>query len=632
MSWIQALCETYDNYFGGEPLSDTHPLVPVGFLERQMDICIKILPDGKFSSASVLEDRSKYPVPSSPAAEGRTGSSAIPYPLCEELRYVAGDLTQYSQTDQLTYFTAYYEQFCTWCEVPDAPPELLTLKAYLERKTVVSDLVKCKLLYLDDNKKIRKKWDDRRTKPVFFTLKKPAEKCIVDFAILCGNVFVPLREIESVKKSWQKFLFTTLPGKQLCYSSGQQEPAIYNHAKIEGNAKLISAKDDKRDFQFKGRFTSSEQAYSVSYQASSKAHNTLRWLRDSQGFRKYGSTFIAWSTTARQIIAPQDEVDDGWGAEDKDDEKRYPKTEQAYGRKIASAMAGFKAAPEYQKGSKIIMLGMEAATPGRMSISFYQEIDGSEYLERLNLWYTRCLWRLPRWGRPDNKLSEYITTPNLEELGEAVFGVSAIRTANSDMRTEKSVTKQVRAFNIEMLSCIVNGRPVADVFSRSAFRRSCRPESFTNKSGKWQRADWLKCLAVTCAMERSTNEKEEYEVSLNSNESDKSYLFGRLMAVADCVEIKAMDKSDSQHRQTNAIRYFSAVQQRPAVTWAVVEARLQPYLTKLRSTNYEKEFRALLDEIIGKFKPGDMMNPDALTPRFLEGYHCQRYEVLNPKK
>ncbi len=278
------------------------------------------------------------------------------------------------------------------------------------------------------------------------------------------------------------------------------------------------------------------------------------------------------------------------------------------------------------------MPGMEAATPGRMSINFYQELDGSEYLERLNSWYTRCLWRLTRRRSSDNRLYEYVTTPTLQELGEAVFGFSSIRMADADKRNEKSITKQIKSFNMDILSCIANGRLVPQTFARSAFRRSCRPESFTNQSGKWQRENWLKCLAVTCAMERSANEMEEYKVSLNPNETDVSYLFGRLMAVADCAEIKAMAESDSQHRQTNAIRYFSAAQQRPAVTWAVVESKLQPYLAKLRNTSLERKFRALLDEIQNRFEDEGMSRTEALTPRFLEGYHCQRYDILNKKE
>ncbi len=626
MSWIQALCETYDNYYAGEPLTDPHPLIPVGFIEKELDIRINLLSDGTFHSASVLEGKEKLPVPSSPAAEGKTGSSAIAYPLCDDLRYTAGDLSSYTDSNYSAYYSAYVEQLRAWCDADDAPPELSTLLTYLDRKCVVSDLINCGIMFLDDGGKILTKWTDKKNKPALFRVKQDIERCVVDFAVQRGAAFVPLREIEAVRHSWQNRLLSGLPAKQLCYSSGEQEPAIYNHAKIEGNAKLISSKDGPRDFQFKGRFKSAEQAYSVSYLTSSKAHSALRWLRDRQGFRRYGVTFIAWSTTCRPIIAPQDDADDGWGAEDEDDSKVFPQTEQAYAVKIRNVMAGLIAAPAYSKGAHIVMLGMEAATPGRMSINYYQELDGSEYLERLALWYTRCMWHLFRTRTSDGKRVSYVTTPTLKELEGAVFGTKNMRVAALDVKAKKAITKQIRSFNLEILSCIANGKTVPLTAARTAFRRACRPESFS-ANGKWDREDWLKCLTVACAMQKSSYEKEEFQVSLNLESRDTSYLFGRLLAVADCAESKAMAGSDSAYRQTNAVRYFSSVQQRPATTWQVVENRLQPYLAKLKGG--AAYYKKLLDEIYTGFEDGEIAANKALSPHFLEGYHCQRYAILN---
>ncbi len=627
MGWMQALCETYDNYFNGEPLDDQHPLVPVGFIEKELNIRVNLLPDGIFHSALVLEEKRRLPVPSSPAAEGKTGSTAVPYPLCDELRYVAGDLSEYTDVNHSAYYQAYIEHLRSWCDTPSAPQELRTLLHYLEGKRLVKDLLACGLLFEADGKLLNKR-PDKKSKPAFFNLGKPAEKCIVDFAVLTGDSFVPLRQMTSVSESWRRTLLASMRDRQLCYSSGEREPVIYNHAKIEGNAKLISAKDGPRDFQYKGRFLDAEQACSVSYLASAKAHNTLRWLRSRQGFKRphYGATFLTWSTACREIIDPQDDMAAGWGASDEDEGLLLPRTEQEYANRIKSAMAGYKEAPAYKKGAHIVMLGMEAATPGRMSINYYQELDGSEYLERLNQWYTGCHWLLPHWR--GGKCIYYMATPTLGEIGDAVFGQDAMRMAARDVRGEKSVTKQIKSFHADMISCIVSGRPAPVSAARTAFQRTCRPASFTDMNGKWQRCGWLTCLAVTCAMMRSNNQKEEYTVSLNTENTDTSYLFGRLVAVADHVESMAMRDSDNPHRQTNAIRYFSAMQQRPAATWVVLANRLQPYLTKLqgKSGGY---YRYLLDSIGHRFAEGELANNKRLSPHFLEGYYNQRFELLN---
>ncbi len=115
-------------------------------------------------------------------------------------------------------------------------------------------------------------------------------------------------------------------------------------------------------------------------------------------------------------------------------------------------------------------------------------------------------------------------------------------------------------------------------------------------------------------------------MSLNTNEKDRSYLFGRLTAIADVIEYKAMDNDiDRQSRQTNAVRYFTAMQQRPASTWANLRSRLEPYFAKIRSPKLRESYRRMLDEVYSIAEDGALSNNKPLSPRFIEGYHNQRY-------
>ena len=58
------------------------------------------------------------------------------------------------------------------------------------------------------------------------------------------------------------------------------------------DAKLISS-NDKSGFTYRGRFIDAEQTFSVSFEASQKAHNALRWLIGKQGFRNGDQVFVA---------------------------------------------------------------------------------------------------------------------------------------------------------------------------------------------------------------------------------------------------------------------------------------------------------------------------------------------------
>jgi len=616
MSWTNALIETYDNYYGGALLEDSHPLVPVGFIEKKIGIRVNLKPDGSFHSAQLLSNDFVLCVPTDPAAESRTGKQTLPYPLCDELRYVAGDLSKFTQENYSTYFSAYIKNLSFWCERDDAPEELKVLLKYLQNQTLASDLLKSGVISQDKNVNIPEKlW-----------------KLIVDFCILKDSSFVSLCEMKSIKTSWQNALISSMENKGLCYSSGETQPIITNHAKIDGNAKLISSKDNARPFQYKGRFTEAEQACTVGYTTSAKIHNTIRWLRDRQGFNNYGSIFITWSTLCRKIIQPSDSAE-YLGKDDESDDEVI-NTEEVYAKRIKAAMEGMRKVPEYKENAKIVMLGMEAATPGRMSINFYEEFDGRTYLQRLEKWYLSCLWLIPVF---EDKVKKYIvTTPTLHDLGEAVFGYDNMRVADWDAKCTKSITKQVRRFNADIMSSIANGLLIPRIYVNAAYHRAIYPMGFENRNGEWSREGWLKCIAVTLAMLKCSDRKGEYKVALNETEKDRNYLFGRLLAVADVAEMHAVMDSDAQYRQTNAVRYFSAMQQRPAETWKTICERLQPYFSKFKYKRFEKKYRDLIDEIVALAEDKALSDNQPLSPRFLEGYYNQRYvlikELDNDKK
>ncbi|MDO4556300.1 MAG: type I-C CRISPR-associated protein Cas8c/Csd1, partial [Lachnospiraceae bacterium] len=68
---------------------------------------------------------------------------------------------------------------------------------------------------------------------------------------------------------------------------------------------------------------------------------------------------------------------------------------------------------------------------------------------------------------------------------------------------------------------------------------------------------------------------------------DRSYLFGRLLAVADKAENDAYDLEDRGKRTTNAKRYWKRFSTNPGDTWQVIEEHLNPYLEKLGKMSYQ---------------------------------------------
>lgn len=621
------LCKTYDQYFDGEALSDPHPMVPVGFIEKVLHLRVCLKADGSFDRASVQQADNRFPVPSSPAAEGRTGNKPAPYPLSDELRYVAGDLNAYLDGDYSAYHTAYMEQMQAWCACAHAPTSLRAVCKYLEQNRLVADLVSAGVLFVNTDGKLLRKWPERGEKPAFFKLNTDPEKCFLDFAVLQDYEFVPLRAQAEVQSSWSAYLTDAMPGRALCYVTGEQRPAASSHPKLEGNAKLISAKDGVFQFQYRGRFTESGEASSVSFEVSAKAHNALRWLTARQGFHRFGISFVTWSPTCRPVIRPQDEPEAY--VQPEEDQAIPPMTEEAYAARLERARRGYESDLVYQSESPIVMLGYEAATLGRISITYYQEQTGADYLARLTRWYETCAWLITRQRHKDDAVKTYVRTPTVYELACAVFGRGSVDAAFADTQEEKSGTKLIRKFYMELFACIANGGSVPIEYARMAFHRALKPQSFTRKE-RWNRDAWIASIETTCAIWRNINYREGYHVSLDIKNQDRSYLFGRLLAMADYIEFIALSK-DEQHRQTNAVRYFTAIQQRPAATWLTIVNRMVPYLKRLEPKKAQW-CQAQIDEIMNSFKPGEFAARTPLAPLFLEGYYCQRYELIHNKK
>ena len=115
-------------------------------------------------------------------------------------------------------------------------------------------------------------------------------------------------------------------------------------------------------------------------------------------------------------------------------------------------------------------------------------------------------------------------------------------------------------------------------------------------------------------------------MQLDTQNTDRSYLFGRLLAVAEQVEYAAT-KNERSNASTNAERMFTQFTIRPGKTWFNLEKQLQPYYDKLYKQGgggLVQYFKGVIQEIISKMSPEDFASNKALSEMFLLGYYGQR--------
>lgn len=417
--------------------------------------------------------------------------------------------------------------------------------------------------------------------------------------------------------SWANFYLTSKQEKDVCLVTGQIQILTNNHPKYirrEGdNAKIISA-NDTSGFTFRGRFITDAQACGVGLETSQKAHYALSWLISRQGYRAGDLAVVAWAVSGAQV--PQ-LTDDTYAlfSDLAPDSSMNADTAQDVAIRLKKKIAGYR--QEIGDRADVIVMAVDSATPGRLSIVYYRALKGSEFLECLEDWHETCAWRhtyrsievQDEKGKTRKRYIAFVGAPAPGDIAEAAYG------GRVDDKLKKATIKR-------MLPCIVDGQPIPHDLVESVVRRA------SNRAGL-SGYDWSKALSIACALYRKLNErKEKYEMSLDETRRTRDYLYGRLLAIADVLEERSLSQAE-KNRPTNATRYMQQFSQRPFRTWKQIHDSLTPYFMRLGGKAYY--YKNLIAEVETLFTPEDFVANKPLTGEYLLGYYCQRQKMWERK-
>jgi CRISPR-associated protein Csd1 len=252
-------------------------------------------------------------------------------------------------------------------------------------------------------------------------------------------------------------------------------------------------------------------------------------------------------------------------------------------------------------------MGLDSATPGRMAITYYRELTGSEFLDRIERWHADHAWH-QHYGKD----KQFVGAPAPRDIAEAAYG------RRLDDKLKKATVER-------LLPCIIDGQPVPRDLVESTVRRAC------NRAGL-ERWEWQKTLGIACALYRGAFKQEEYTMSLETDRRSRDYLYGRLLAIAEHIEGRALFVG-GETRDTTAAKLMQRFADRPASTWRIIEPQLRPYMSRLRAKR-PKFLHAMeleLDAVVTSFSGDDFTDDSKLSGEFLLGYHCQR-QALNPPR
>ena len=604
MSWIQKLYETYDRCAGLEQFEDA-PLMPVYHTEQQTHLEITLDSAGKFRRAAVVPKETIF-IPATEDSAGRT-SGPIAHPLVDKLQYVAADYKSFGG-EKDSQHALYLQQLRDW-EAVEPNPDVQAVLRYVEGGTVIADLVREGLLPCDAAGKLMTEWppENGAPPPLFKSLTAKAGRRDAGDAFVRWSVETPgklgsnLWKDEGVQHSWARFVSGRDGKKSLCMVTGEELTPAASHPKRlrhgADGAKLISS-NDASGYTFRGRFDSSEQAYGVGSIPTQKAHNALRWLIARQGYKQGDQVIVAWAVAGHPlppVIAGSDDLLEPYEGD----------AGQLFAKRLNNRIAGYAA--RLTDREDIVVMALDSATPGRMAITYYRELSGSEFLTRIQDWHETMAW-------PQNmgKDRRFIGAPAPRDIADAAYG--------------RRVDEKLRKSTVErLLPCIVDERPIPRDLVQACAQRAA------NRAGQ-EHWEWERTLGIACALVRGSRKKKEYSMSLEEHRTTRDYLFGRLLAVAEKIEGHAL-YLQGEKRDTTAERLMQRFADHPASTWRTIELALGPYMARLRSSRGPALhiWKTQLDEIAAKFQGDDFTRPGRLDAEFLLGYHCQR-AALNARR
>lgn len=620
MSWLVTLYDTYNNVFG----KPNGPL-PIAHTTQNAEVEVILDIGGSFVGSRVV-DSEKTIIPCSESSAGRT-SKPVPHPLHDKLQYVAGDYTAFGGEKGDESHREYMMELGKWCRSPYANSKVCAVHKYLQKGCLIADLVNEGTLYAQ-NSKLPDKWTGEKseTPPIFKVVVGKQSDAFVRFCVKGDrDPVINLWENVQVQQDYVNYYLGKQDDKQFCYATGQWMPCSSNHpSKIRhtgDKAKLISA-NDEMGFTYKGRFDSYNSAVQVSYDVSQKAHNALKWLIEKQGKRFSEKVFLLWGTEDQQMPGLTDDtVDEADLFHDDSETNQEPAyTKDEIARRFNCAISGYKA--DISSATHLSLIGLDSATTGRLSITFYREfhgLEGNELFDRINAWHRECAW-FHRYKFKDKKPIVFEGVPASGDIATVAFGTEQ---GNFIKANEKVVGKTVE----RLLPCITDGAAIPADIVRALVRKAQQPQNYSNVF------NWNKVLSITCAVYRKhLNDKsnkigaEEWKMGVDKDCPDIAYNCGRLLAVADAIE-KRFFYYQREERPTNAIRYFSKFAENPCKTWGIISSKISHCIEKLGKRG--NDLYKLREDISSKIPPAQFAKLKNLDGRMVLGFDAQRNEIIN---
>ena len=628
MSFLTALLNSYnyglENNLVGNLEDKSSLILPIYHNSMKSNgkniVEIKINKKSELVDAKFLEDGDIVIFPVTEDSVARS-SGIAPQPLFDNFDYVMQENTNKSE--------AYISQQEAWLNY-DEDAFVKIIHDYIIKEKVFEDILS----------KLFKEYKMLKDKNVEFVDKsdKKAKKVTIDFSKVFltfavenydGKKDLSLSENKNLQEKFIKFTKDIFARDKeteeiICNISGEKDFLCLKHKPLIGSARLISQITANNE-NFLGRFDKPDETIKIGKESSQKiiqmakslldGDNTARWL----GEFTYALSWFSDDIQNKTDLDPTKKIEiidlgplfDIAGED-------LPQGNRNEGRKISdetseSIVKSFTSGKVlFSNESKYYMAIIDKVSNGRVAVKYFREMDSSSLKENLVSWQNKYHWY--RFTKEKGKTNY---TPSPLMLIQTAYGVE--REKGLEVAKKKFVTDQYK----NILASIIEGRDMPKNIIQALeinIRNRLNYDKF-----------WLQ--VKLCAL-AALREKEGIESNmLDKKEIDRSYLFGRLLAIYEKTEAFTYNKDDE--RITNAEKLWSSYLNKPATMSMRLSDLIKPYDFKLHANEKTREIRNILKreagdviDLIGEnYKFNGVETNKPLNSGFLFGYQAQIKEL-----
>ena len=555
-------------------------------------------------------------------------SGVAPHPLFDNFDYVIQEDTKKSN--------AYIEQQEFWlnsCEddfvkiihdfiIKEKVFEEILGKLFKEYKILKDKNVE----FIDNSDKKSKKMNIDFSK-VFLTFKIQNYDEKKDLS-LSDNKNLQQKFIEYTRKTFERDKDSE---KIICNISGKEDFLCLKHKPLIGSARLISQITANNE-NYLGRFEKPDNTIKIGKESSQKIIQMAKSLLDGEKTSRWLGEFTYALSWFSDDIQNKSGLDPGKSVEienvggvlsllgKKDGIKssgilKKEKISDENSENIVKSFTSGKIL--FSNESKYYMAIVDKVSNGRVAVKYFREMDSSRLKENLVSWQNKYNWIK---HTKDSEIKNYTPSPLMLIL--AAYGVE--REKGLEVSKKKFVTDQYK----NILASIIEGR---DMPKNISYALEMNIRNRLNYDKSWAQVK-LCALAVLKEKEGITSDM------LDRKDTDRSYLFGRLLALYERLEKITYDTDNE--RVTNAEKLWTSYVNKPVTMNLRLRNLLRPYEDKLivneskRGIYFKikRDIREVSNLLSENYDYKLKENNRPLGPGFIFGYEAQMKDLFTKRE